>query len=162
MTVPRKIISLQEAKLKAEKYCAYQERCHSEVKNKLITFGLNKNDVDEVLMHLIQNNYLNEERFVKAFVGGKFRTKNWGRKKIIYQLQCKGINKTLIEQGLKQIDAPAYGATLIELLEKKAGQLQGKNKMQQMAALTRYLTGKGFEMDLAIENVKIFLNKAED
>ncbi|MEJ7684971.1 MAG: RecX family transcriptional regulator [Segetibacter sp.] len=90
-------LTKEQALEKIKQYCGYQERCHSEVKDKLYSYGLQKNEVDEIISQLIENNYLNEERFAIQFAGGKFRMKNWGRKK--YSTNCS--KKVLIALSLK-------------------------------------------------------------
>ena len=93
----KKYLTKQEALQKAKHYCAYQERCHSEVKEKLYGFGLWKNDVEDLLSTLIEEDYLNEERFAIQFAGGRFRMKQWGRVKIKYELKQKKVSDYLIK-----------------------------------------------------------------
>ena len=93
-----------DVKQKINKYCAYQERTHLEVRNKLFEYGLASDDVDLLISQLITDGYLNEERFAKTFAGGKFRIKGWGRIKIIHELEAKGLTKNCILIGLKEID----------------------------------------------------------
>lgn len=135
-------------------YCAYQERSHLEVKNKLYDLGLYANDIEEILTHLITEGYLNEERFSKAFAGGKFRLKKWGRLKIIQELQSKGLTKNCINAGLKEIAEDDYMKTLQSLIEKKSGQLEEKNSFVKRDKLARYAIQKGFEPELAWKLVK--------
>ena len=92
-----KYVTEQDALKKIKHYCAYQERCHSEVKEKLYSFGLYKQQVENILSKLIEDNYLNEERFAIAFAGGKFRMKHWGRKKIEYELRQKQVSTFCIK-----------------------------------------------------------------
>ena len=93
---------------KAKHYCAYQERCHSEVKDKLYSFGLNKKEVEQILSQLIEENYLNEERFAIQFAGGRFRIKQWGRVKIKYELKQKQVSEYSIKKALEQIKETEY------------------------------------------------------
>lgn len=151
---PKTRPTLAEARKKAEHYCAYQERCHSEVSTKLKSLGLNNDEIDDILVHLIAHNFLNEERFAIAFAGGKYRTKGWGTKKIVYHLKAKGINKQLIEKAIKQIPDDDYINTIQELIQKKDATLKTTAKLQKMAAVQRYLAQKGFEMDLIFSEVK--------
>src|SRR3954470_11095456 len=97
----------QQAKEKIQRYCAYQERCHQEVRHKLFEFGLYQSEVDEILTGLITDGFLNEERFAKAFAGGKFRMKKWGRIKITHELEARNISKNCIRTGLLEIDDEA-------------------------------------------------------
>ncbi len=154
MVKPKTRPTLAEARLKAEKYCAYQERSHKEVKQKLLNMGLNSEEADDVLLHLIQHNFLNEERFAHAFAGGKFRAKKWGRKKIVYQMKAKGINDKLIEAALGDIKAEDYTQSLQDLIEKKDRNMKEKDPYKKMPSLTRYLLSKGYEMDLVVEQLK--------
>src|SRR5688500_923655 len=101
-----KILTAQQAKERIQQYCAYQERSHLEVRNKLYSFGLYRGDVDEILAGLITDGFLNEERFAKAFAGGKFRMKKWGRIKITHALESKGVSSNCIRIGLREIDDP--------------------------------------------------------
>lgn len=88
---------------KIEKYCAYQERCHEEVRSKLYTFGLGADDVEEIITKLIQSNFLNEERFARAYCGGKFRQKKWGRLKIIRELKKKKLATEISKSVCKKL-----------------------------------------------------------
>src|SRR6476661_294647 len=97
-----------DALKKIKSFCSYQERSHKEVKDKLYSYGLYKVETEEIISTLIEENYLNEERFAKQFAGGKFRMKQWGRKKIIYELQQKQVNKVNIKTALKEIDEEQY------------------------------------------------------
>lgn len=138
---------MKEAKIKAGNYCAYQERTQQEVRNKLYNLGLYSDEVEEVLSELITENFVNEERYAKAFARGKFRYKQWGRKKIIYALKQKKISTYCIDQALHEISEEEYEQEILRLIEKKSSQLSGdvfivKNK------IARYLIGKGFEQEL--------------
>src|SRR4051812_10671897 len=115
----KKTYNPAQAFLKASHYCAYQERSHKEVRNKLYEYGLHKNDVEEVISKLITDGFLNEERFAKAFAGGKFRMKKWGRKKIVHELEALGVTPRCIRTALKAIDDSDYRNVLKALLEKK-------------------------------------------
>ena len=131
----------QQALPKIKQYCAYQERCHSEVKDKLYSFGLNKNEVEELISKLIEDNYLNEERFAIQFAGGKFRVKQWGRIKIKYQLKQKQVGEYCIKKALAAIDPSDYANTLSKLAGLKLKTLKGekntffRKKMMQLDML---------------------------
>ena len=136
----------EEALQKAKQYCAYQERCHSEVKEKLYSLGMNKNEVDELLSKLISNNYLNEERFAIQFAGGKFRIKQWGRIKIKYALKQKQVSEYCIKKALAAIDEKDYNKTLEKLFEQKLKTLKAeKNIFIKKRKLQDHLLQKGFE-----------------
>ncbi len=149
-----KYYSKEEALQKAKQYCAYQERCHSEVKEKLYSFGLNKNDVDELLSELISENYLNEERFTILFAGGKFRIKQWGRVKIKYALKQKQVSDYCIRKALAAIDENDYDKTLDKLFKQKLKTLKSeKNIYIKKRKLLDHLMQKGFEKDLVTKRI---------
>ncbi len=144
-----KYFSKEEAFQKAKHYCAYQERCHSEVKEKLYSFGLYKKEVEELLSELINENYLNEERFALMYVGGKFRIKQWGKVKIKYSLKQKQVSDYCIKKALASIDEPAYSKTLQKLFEAKWKTLKAeKNIFIKKRKLQDHLMQKGFETGL--------------
>ena len=141
--------SKDEALQKAKHYCAYQERCHSEVKEKLYSFGMNKNEADELLSELITNNYLNEERFAIQYAGGKFRIKQWGKIKIKYSLKQKQISEYCIKKALAAIDERDYTKTLEKHFEQKLKTLKAeKNIFTKKRKLLDSLMQKGFEANL--------------
>ena len=143
----------QQALPKAKNYCAYQERCHSEVKDKLYGYGLNKTEVEEMLSTLIEENYLNEERFAIMYAGGHFRIKNWGRVKIKYELKKKMISPYCIKKALEGIDDNDYIKTLEKLAEQKLKTLKSeKNQFAKKKKLQDHLLMKGYESDL-IKNI---------
>lgn len=140
--------SLLEAKQKLEAYCAYQERCDQEVRKKMKDWFMYSEDVDILVSDLIQNNFLNEERFASAFVSGKFRIKRWGRIKIRQHLKQKNISDYSTKKGLKEIDEDEYLQTLNDLIESKNRLMNAKNKWDRLAKLQRYMHSKGYENDL--------------
>jgi regulatory protein len=139
----------QQALPKAKNYCAYQERCHHEVQDKLYGYGLNKNEVEEITSKLITDNYLNEERFAVNYTGGHFRTKNWGRVKIKYELKKKQVSAYCIKKALSLIDEDEYLKTLDRLAELKLKSLKSeKNIFIKKKKLQDHLLQKGYENDL--------------
>src|SRR5687767_12827021 len=108
-----------EALERLRKYCAYQERCHKEVRDKMWGWGFGGEEMDKACVQLMEEGMLNEERFAKALVGGKFRTKGWGRKKLTLALKQKGISPYLVKSSMKEIDEEDYQKKLGVLLEKK-------------------------------------------
>ena len=145
----KKYLGKEQALQKAKHYCGYQERCHSEVKEKLYSFGLYKQQVEECLAQLIEENYLNEERFAQQFAGGKFRMKQWGKVKIKYELKQKQVSEYCIKKGLKEIDEADYTATLNKLaVEKWAAVKAEKNLFTKLRKTQDYLLQKGYEHDL--------------
>ena len=144
----------QVARSKIQHYCAYQERSHKEVKNKLYDYGLYTNEVDEILSQLISDGFLNEERFAKAFAGGKFRMKKWGKLKIENELKFLGLTKRCIASGLKEIESSDYSKTLKVLIEKRAEQSVEMNLFKKRDKIARFVIGKGYESELVWEMVK--------
>src|SRR5690349_1860622 len=109
-----------EALEKLRKYCAYQERCHQEVRNKMYAWGFGAEEMDRACVQMMEENMLNEERYAKAIASGKFRAKGWGKKKITQALKLKGISPYLVKTSLGQINESDYEKKLAALLEKKA------------------------------------------
>jgi regulatory protein len=143
-----KKLTPQQALEKILRYCAYQERSHLEVKKKLYDYGLFRSEVDELLAHLVTEGFLNEERFARAFAGGKFRMKKWGRIKIVHELESKGVSKNCIKAGLKEIDPVQYEETLRNLLEVKYRQIDDDNLFVLRDKSAKYAIQKGYEPDL--------------
>lgn len=149
-----KVVTPQEAKRKIEQYCAYQERSHQEVRNKLYAYGLYRNDVDEIITGLITDGFLNEERFAKAFVGGKFRMKQWGKVKITHALEGKGVSSNCIRIGLGEIDDEDYENTLREIVGNRISMLSEEgNKFVLRDKVAKYAIQKGFEADLVWKEI---------
>jgi regulatory protein len=140
---------------KLRQYCAYQERCHKEVMEKLYSYGIYREDAAEIVSKLIEENYLNEERFAIHFAGGKFRAKAWGKVKIKYELKQKGVSEYCIKKALKNIDADDYENCLGKLAEQKLTLLnKEKNIFIKKRKLQDFLLQRGFETDLIREIVK--------
>lgn len=147
-------MTLTEVTKKIYHFCAYQERCHLEVRNKLYDLGLGTSEVDEMISHLIGEGYLNEERFARAFAGGKFRLKNWGRIKIVQALESKGLTQNCIKAGLSEIENDDYLSTLESLLDKKSLTIDEPDLFVRRERLANYLIQKGFEPDVVWPIVK--------
>lgn len=144
----KKSLTKEQALQKLKHYCAYQERAHSEVKEKLFQLGVWKKEHDEIISALIEENYLNEERYAIAFAGGKWRVKHWGRNKIKYELRQKQVSDYCIRKALKQIDEAEYLRVLQELAETKYKLLKSDQYMIRWKKTVDYLTAKGFEAEL--------------
>jgi regulatory protein len=150
----KEYLSKEQALQKAKQYCAYQERCHSEVKEKLYSYGLYKKDVEELLSVLIEENYLNEERFAIQFAGGRFRIKHWGRVKIKYELKQKQVSEYCIKKALAAIDEADYRKQLQKLFDQKLKTLKSeKNIFVKKRKLQDHLLQKGYETGLVRELV---------
>ena len=155
----KKILTKEEAAQKIKHYCSYQERCHSEVKEKLYGFGLRKTEVEELISELIQEDYLNEERFAIQFAGGKFRMKQWGKQKIQYALMQKKVSSYCIKKALAQFDEVDYTATLHKTALKKWNSLKGEQYISRQAKTIQFLLSRGFEHQQAALVVKDLQNK---
>ncbi len=148
----KKNIGTEKAWQKIKHYCAYQERCHAETKDKLYSFGLYKHEVETLVSQLIEENYLNEERYAVAFAGGKFRMKQWGKTKIKYELQLKQVSDYCIKKALNEIHANDYEMTLHKLAGNKLATLQDEtNPFVIKTKLRNYLLQKGYESALINE-----------
>ena len=147
----------EQALPKIKQFCAYQERCHAEVRDKLYSFGLHKNEVEEIISTLITENYLNEERFAIHFAGGKFRMKQWGKIKIKQALKYKQVSDYCIRKALKEIDGSDYEKTFKKLAEQKLKTLKSeKNIFIKKRKLQDFLLQKGFESEIvrgAVNNI---------
>ena len=142
------------ALVKAESYCAYQERAQQEVRDKLYDWGLHHDEVEEVITELILSNFLNEERFAFAYVSGKFNIKRWGKVKIKQGLKLKRIPDKMIVKALNSIDYDDYLQAILAAAEKKAPFIKEKEAYKRKYKLMTYLMGKGFESNLISEVLK--------
>lgn len=139
---------------KLKHYCAYQDRCHAEVKQKLKQLGVWGNDADEIIATLITENYLNEERYACSFARGKFRMKQWGRKKIVSALKSKNISAYCIKKAMKEIEEDEYKQTLKHLAKQKYLSLKNEQYLRRKYKTLQYLINKGYEPDLVWEALK--------
>lgn len=154
MTLKRKTLSLAEAEQRIFRYCAYQERSHLEVRNKLRSFGISESMINEVVYRLIQENFLNEERFARTFAGGRFRMKHWGRNKIALELERKGLTEKCVSIGLSEINQAEYHATLMRLLREKDESLTEPDIYARRSKLSKYVIQKGYEPDLVWDTIR--------
>ena len=155
----KKCLTKEQALQKLKQYCAYQERSHYEVQQKLYELGIRRPDHDEIISKLIEEDYLNEERFAKAFAGGKFRMKEWGRKKIYYALKEKRVSEYSIKQAMKEIDEEEYEKNLKELASDKYESLKDEQYLARKKKTTDFLIQKGYEPDLVYKTVKLLVEK---
>lgn len=142
------IIDKKTALIKAEAYCAYQERSQYEVRGKLLNIGVIGEDLDEIISTLIENNFLNESRFAIAYATGKLRIKGWGKYKIKQGLKFKGVSEPLIKKAISSLDEDEYLKKLTDVLEKKSKTIKEKNKLLFELRLKQYAISRGFEGDL--------------
>lgn len=144
----KKQLTSEQALQKLKHFCAYQERCHSEVKEKLYSLGVWKNEHDAIISALIEEDYLNEERFAIAFAGGKFRMKEWGKIKIKYELRQRQVSDYSIKKALQQIKESEYAAMLKKLAKEKYVSFKNEQHLIRKKKTIDYLLQKGFEMEL--------------
>ena len=140
----------KEVLKKLLRYCAYQERCHKDVREKIMSYDMYGDDLDEIMLYLIEQNYLNEERFAITYAGGKFRLKKWGRNKIRFELEKRDISEYCIQKALNEIDEEEYEMALSELIE---DQLHKDPKLDLLLAkdkTLKYCTGRGYEIDTVL------------
>lgn len=153
---PKKYWSAAEAKIKIAAYCAYQERSQGEVRSKLAEKGLYGDQAEDLISHMIEEGFLNEERFAQAFARGRFNLKKWGRNKITQELKLRKVSPNCIKSGLKEIDSEDYWKVLLQLVEKKSEYLKEPDEFKKKYKIQQYLIGRGFESDLvqsAVETV---------
>jgi regulatory protein len=146
-----KPLDAEKALLRAQKYCAYQERSQQEVRDKLYSFGLHKREVENAIAELITSGFLKEERFANAFAGGRFRMKGWGRIKIAQALKQKRVSESLIRQALKSIDEKDYLDELKKILTEKSKKIHEKNPLKKNYKVAQYAISRGFEAELVWE-----------
>ncbi|WP_299120730.1 regulatory protein RecX [uncultured Winogradskyella sp.] len=152
-----KTYSVDEAQKKLESYCVYQERCHKEVKAKLMDMRMIPEAIDKIMVHLIQHNYLNEERFAKAFVRGKFRIKKWGKNRLVRELKFREISKYSIDSAMKEIDLDEYYKTLDKLAKKRIAQVKESNPYKKKRKVADYLLYRGWESYLVYEKLNAYI-----
>lgn len=140
---------------KMRHYCAYQERCHQEVLQKAVQLGAKKSEANEIAVKLIEDGFLNEERFAIAFAGGKFRIKKWGRNRIVAQLKARDISSRIIDTALREIDEESYQKTFAQLAEQCWDELKGEPTLVRKKKCHDFLLRKGYESEM----VRAFLSK---
>lgn len=150
----KKTYTAAQARLKAESYCAYQERAQQEVRDKLYEWGLHQEEIEQIISDLITENFLNEERFAKAYVLGKFRMKGWGKIKIKQHLKFKRVSDPLIKIALREIDLDEYEQKVEQIINKKSPLRSTEISLTEKAKLVRYLQSKGYESDLIFSKLK--------
>ncbi|HNP33031.1 MAG TPA: regulatory protein RecX [Flavobacterium sp.] len=149
-----KKLSINEVRLKLEYYCSYQERCHLDVVDKLKQLGISKPEIDEVIVHLIQHNFLNEERFARSFARGKHRIKLWGKNRIVNELKQRQISAINIKCALTEIPEEEYNETLDKLADRHWESITETNPQKKRKKFCDYLLRKGWESNLVYEKMK--------
>ena len=150
------VFSIKEAIQKIEHYCAYQERCHEEVEQKLRTMKMDSEEINQIIAHLINDNFLNEERFACSFARGKHRIKHWGKIRITNELKFRGINQTLINIALKEISPEEYHHTFEVLANRYWESIQETNSLKKRKKFCDYMLRRGFESNLVYEKAREF------
>jgi len=145
--------SLQEIRQKLEYYCAYQERCYKEVENKLFDFYLTANEKEQILIYLIENNFINEERFAKSFVRGKHNYKFWGKNRITNELKFRNISSRIIQEALKEIPETIYLENFHRLAEKHWDSIKERKGQKKNKKFVDFLLRKGYETSLIYEKL---------
>jgi regulatory protein len=151
-------LSLKEVKVKMASYCAYQDRCLSEIKEKLADFEITTKEEDEIIDFLLEEKYWSEERFAESFVRGKIRHNHWGKIKVKYELSQRGIPLTIIQKALQSIEQEEYMNILCKVLETKSVNLREEDKWEKKKKLIQYALQKGFESNLVMSFVEDYLN----
>lgn len=153
MYTKNKVYTLEQAQAKLQKYCAYQDRCHMEVEHKLKSMNMIPQAIEQIIMTLIQEDYLSEERFAMAFVRGKFKIKRWGKIRLKRELKKRQISNYLIDKALSQISESDYLMAFERLANKKAENLLGTTKTHNKKKLIDYLMYRGWESHLIYDKV---------
>ena len=148
-----KTYTLEEAKRSLENYCAYQERCHKEVVQKLVNMRMIPEAIDLVVVHLLDHNFLNETRFAKAYARGKFRFKKWGRRRLEIELKRRDISAYNIKEAFKEFTVAEYLETFHELADKKAETIKDTDIYKKRKKLADYLLYRGWESHLVYDKV---------
>jgi len=155
----KKSFTVDEIKRKIEQFCVYQDRCHKEVEQKMRDYELIPEAREMILLSLMQDNFLNEERFAKSFARGKFRIKNWGKQRIIRELKFREISAYNIKTALKEIDAQEYLDTIYRITEKRSQSILETNSYKKKKKLIDFLMRKGFENELIFKTVNDVLEE---
>lgn len=150
----KKITDPDLALSKAMQFCAYQERCQQEVRTKLYDLGMWPDAVEKIIGDLIEQNFINEERFAKAYAGGKFRIKHWGKKKIELSLNQKGLSNYCIQKGLAEISNIDYTKVLNDIIVKQLKAVKESNPLKKNYKVAQYCISRGFESELVWEKIK--------
>lgn len=143
-----------EIKTKLEYYCSYQDRCHQEIAQKLREFKISSLEQDHIIVHLIEANFLNEERFARSFARGKHRIKYWGKIRIVNELKQRNISQPIIKLALQEISETAYHETFSTLADKHWNSLLERNQLKKRKKFCDFLLRKGWESNLVYEKMK--------
>jgi regulatory protein len=145
--------TLEEARRKMEKYCIYQDRCHQEIEKKLREMGMIQQASEVIQLHLMEHDFVNEERFARSFARGKFKIKKWGKKRIVNELKQREVSNYNIEAGLSEIDPIEYQNTLEEIGRRRFENVRETNTLKKRKKVADFLLRKGFESHKVYELV---------
>ena len=154
MEIQKNSFSTSEIRSKLEYYCAYQERCYKEVDEKLYSFFVSPSQKEEILTYLIENNFINEERFAQSFVRGKHNYKHWGKNRIVNELKFRNISSRNIETALKEIPEATYLENFHALAEKNWEAIKDPKGQKKNKKFVDFLLRKGYETNLIYEKLK--------
>ncbi len=154
----KKSFTVEQIKHKIENYCVYQDRCHKEVEKKMKEYNLIPEAKEMILLSLMQDNFLNEERFAKSFARGKFRIKNWGKQRIVRELKFRDISAYNIKTALKEIEEEEYVKTIYSITENRNNVISEPNIYKRKKKLVDFLMRKGFENELIFKTVNEVVN----
>lgn len=152
-------LSARQISDKLEQYCAYQERCHQEVYSKLRSFTGDEHEINTVIVHLINNNYLNEERFARSFARGKHRIKGWGRNRIVSELKHRNISANNINLALKEIDDDDYAETFEKLALRQWESIRETDSLKKRKKFCDFLLRKGYDSAMVYDKARMFEKK---
>ncbi|CAA0240720.1 regulatory protein RecX [Tenacibaculum maritimum] len=155
----KQVFSVNEIKRKIESFCVYQDRCHKEVEKKIAEYNLIPEARASILIDLIQDGFLNEERFAKSFARGKFRIKKWGKQRITRELKLRDVSSYNIRIALKEIDENDYMATLYELITKRNNSISETNPYKRKKKIMDYMVYRGYEYELLFMAINDFLKE---
>ena len=145
--------TVNEIEFKLKQYCSYQDRCHNEVEKKLKSFDVISEVKEQIIFNLINENYLNETRFCKSFVRGKFKIKNWGKRKITLELKSRKVSNYNLKEGLKEINEIDYLDKLENLFNKKLASLDHLSLINKKKKILSFLLYRGWEANLIYEKI---------
>ncbi len=146
----------EKALLKLQHYCAYQDRCHQEVRTKLLDIKVYGDELENIMTDLIRDDFLNEERYAKSYCRGKFRMKKWGKNKILQGLKLKRISAYCIKKGMTEIEDDEYIGTLLSILDRNIEKHKSLGLMLAKDRAYKYAMSRGYEANLILENLKDF------
>ena len=161
MEKKKKYISKEEAIKKLEHYCAYQDRCHKEVRQKLYDLGAYGDDLENVIVHLIAENFLNEERFAKSYARGRFRMKDWGRYRIVRELKFRNVSEYCIKKALAELEEEDYEGSLRAFLLRKIEYTRAKDKYDLKNKIAKMALRRGFESPLVWQTLRELDNEGK-